>query len=342
MTPEQAELAAGLERLAGTLAPGGQRVQGLHRLSGGASQQTWAFEVSGSGATVPLILRRAPPKRGERLRMGAGLAVEAELIAAVQRVGVPVPTLRHVLRPQDGLGDGFVMERLHGETLGRRIVRDARFEAARRVLAWQCGQALARIHAMPLRDLPRLRQGGVRDEFQLQQELHRSHHTVRPVFELALQWLRQHAPPEVARPALVHGDFRNGNLMIDEHGLAGVLDWEIVHLGDPMEDLGWLCINTWRFGCSELPVGGFGTREDLFAGYAAAGGTVDSARVHYWEVMGVLKWGVVCETMVHAWLTGQEPDMEKAVIGRRASEAEIDLLALLAPEQAPHARPTQP
>src|SRR5262245_16752580 len=330
---DEAELAAGLQRLAPTLAPSvpdGQ-VAGVQRLSGGASQQTWAFEVRDADRCVPLILRRAPAGRSARATMMAGLDAEARLIAAARAAGVPAPAVHHVLRDADGLGQGFVMERLRGETLGRRIARDARFAAARRVLARQCGDALARIHAIPIAGLPALRLGGPRAELQYQLGLHRNHGTARPVFELAFQWLRSHAPDDVAAPVLVHGDFRNGNLVVDEHGLAGVLDWELAHLGDPMEDLGWLCVNAWRFGCSELPVGGFGTRDDLFAGYAAAGGQVDAARVRYWEVLGTLKWGVVCETMVNAWLTGQEREVEKAVIGRRASESEIDLLALLAP-----------
>jgi aminoglycoside phosphotransferase (APT) family kinase protein len=131
--------------------------------------------------------------------------------------------------------------------------------------------------------------------------------------------------------APVHGDFRNGNLMVGEDGLRAVLDWELAHWGDPMEDLGWLCVNSWRFGKLELPVGGFGTREQLFEGYAEGGGVVDAARVHYWEVFGTLKWGVICQSMAHAYLTGAERNVERAAIGRRASEAEIDLLMLLAP-----------
>jgi aminoglycoside phosphotransferase (APT) family kinase protein len=220
-------------------------------------------------------------------------------------------------------------------------VRDARFADARRVLARQCGEALARIHTLPTQGLPALRSGGASAEQQLQLELHRGHGTARPVFELAFQWLRRHAPPDPAQPVLVHGDFRNGNLMVDERGLAGVLDWELAHLGDPMEDLGWLCINTWCFGRSELPVGGFGTRDELFAGYEAAGGRVDAARVQWWEVLGTLKWGIVCEAMAQSWLSGQERDLEKAAIGRRASESEIDLLALLAPRRASDARPAR-
>jgi aminoglycoside phosphotransferase (APT) family kinase protein len=310
---DEAHVTAGLQRLAGAIATGNGRVEGVRRLVGGASQQTWAFDVRGDGGSVPLILRRAADGAGERARMTAGPEVEAHLMAAAKAAGVPVPGIRHVLRPEDELGRGFVMERLQGETLGGRIVRDARFAAARRVLARQCGEALARIHSMSTADLPPLRRGGASAEQQFQLDLHRSHRTVRPVFELAFQWLRRHSPSDV-KPVLVHGDFRNGNLMVDESGLVGVL-----------------CVNAWRFGALDLPVGGFGTRDDLFEGYAAAGGHVDVQRVHYWEVFGTLKWGVICESMAHAWLAGYERDVEKAAIGRRASESEIDLLALLAP-----------
>jgi aminoglycoside phosphotransferase (APT) family kinase protein len=331
MLGDPAYVAVGLQRLAEMLAPGGGNVEGVQRLSGGASQQTWAFDVRGGAGSVPLILRRAATGAGERARMTAGLEVEARLIAAAKAAGVPVPGICHVLRPEDGLGHGFVMERLSGETLGRRIVRDARFAAARRVLARQCGEALARIHAMPTTDLPTLRLVGPGAELKSQMDLHRSHGTARPVFELAFQWLHRHDPGDVSRSVLVHGDFRNGNLMVGVAGLVGVLDWELAHLGDPMEDLGWVCVNAWRFGCNDLPVGGFGTRADLFEGYAAGGGQVNARRVHYWEVMGTLRWGIICEAMAHAWLAGHERDVEKAAIGRRASESEIDLLALLAP-----------
>ena len=113
-----------------------------------------------------------------------------------------------------------------------------------------------------------------------------------------------------------------------------MLDWELAHLGDPMEDLGWLCVHSWRYGRLDLPVGGFGTREQLFAGYAEAGGRVDAARVHYWEVLGTLKWGVIRRSMAHSYRSGAERNAERAAIGRRTSEAEIDLLQLLAPRRA--------
>ncbi|MEJ8858267.1 phosphotransferase family protein [Variovorax robiniae] len=332
MSDESKVIADGLQALAGALVPGGTSVHGVRRLSGGASQQTWAFEVDAGAQVLPLILRRAADATGERGMGSAGLAAEAQIIDVARAGGVPVPGVRHVLRASDGLGDGFIMDRIEGETLGRRIVREARLADARRVLAHQCGAALARIHQLPTKGLPPLRRADARAELDYQIEIHRSHGTTRPVFEIAFQWLRAHAPADLGAPVLVHGDFRNGNLIVAEEGLRAVLDWELAHLGDPMEDLGWMCVRSWRFGNGRLPVGGFGTREQLFEGYASEGGIVDVERVHWWEVMGSLKWGVICETMLQAWLSGRERDVEKAVIGRRASEAESDLLALLAPE----------
>ena len=137
---------------------------------------------------------------------------------------------------------------------------------------------------------------------------------------------------DVPESRLVHGDFRNGNLIIGTDGVRAVLDWELAHLGDPMEDLGWICTNSWRFGSIDLPVGGFGEREDLFRGYEEAGGVVDPGRVHFWEVFGSLKWGIMCMSMYSVYRSGADRSVERAAIGRRSSEAEIDLMNLLTGE----------
>ncbi len=244
---------------------------------------------------------------------------------------MPVPALRLLLQPEHGVGEGFGMQRVSGETLGRRVVTDARLAGAREQLARQRGQALARIHGVDVNALPALRHAPPAVELAHYETQYRCHGWHKPVFELALQWLKAHAPADSSRLSLVHGDFRNGNLIVGEHGLRAVLDWELAHLGDPMEDLGSLCVDSWRYGRHEPPVGGFSTREQLFAGYAEAGGGVDAARVRYWEVLDTLKWGVICQSMAHAYLTGAERTLQRLSIGRPASEAEIDLLVLLAP-----------
>ena len=129
---------------------------------------------------------------------------------------------------------------------------------------------------------------------------------------------------------LVHGDFRTGNYLADESGVTAILDWEGAHLGDPVEDLGWLCVKSWRFGSIDKPAGGFGSREELWAAYERAGGTkVEAARAHWWEVLGTARWGIICHQQAWRHLSGAVKSMELASIGRRAVETEVDLLQLL-------------
>jgi aminoglycoside phosphotransferase (APT) family kinase protein len=150
-----------------------------------------------------------------------------------------------------------------------------------------------------------------------------------PAFELALRWLRPRLPAVTAR-CLVHGDYRIGNVVFGPEGTRAILDWELAHVGDPMEDLGWLCVRAWRFGSDDKRVGGIGARAELFAAYARASGVpVDAARVHFWEVLGNLKWGIMCLMQARTHLDGFERSVELAAIGRRTAEVELELLALI-------------
>lgn len=302
------------------------------RLSGGASQETWSFDITHPEGTIGAILRRAPPGYGAAPGRAAGLDAEAVLMQLAYDASLPSPKVLHVLQAADELGTGFIMQRVAGETIPRKILRDDEFASARPKLARLCGEILAGIHGLAASGLPQLRRMDAATEIaELRQEIDNSGWP-RPVFELALRWLRDNDPGPSARVTLVHGDFRHGNLMIGPDGVRAVLDWELAHLGDPMEDLGWICVNSWRFGGIDRPVGGFGAREDLFAGYEAASGiVVDSERVKFWEVMGTLRWGVMCVGMMQRFRLGPDHSMERAMIGRRSSETEIDLLRLLAP-----------
>jgi aminoglycoside phosphotransferase (APT) family kinase protein len=301
------------------------------RLSGGASQETWSFDIVHPGGNIGAILRRAPQGYGAAPARAAGLNAEATLMQLAYDAGVPSPRVLHVLQPADELGTGFVMARVEGETIPRKILRDAEFAQARPKLARQLGDVLAGIHGLNLAKLPELRGMTAAKEIAELERDYRSFDWPRPVFELALRWLRGHDPGPSEQVTLVHGDFRHGNLIIGPDGVRAVLDWELAHTGDPMEDLGWICVNSWRFGEIDKPVGGFGTREELFAGYEAAGGRADPARVKFWEVMGTLRWGVMCCGMMQRFRQGPEHSVERAMIGRRSSETEIDLLRLLAP-----------
>lgn len=317
------DVAAALDRLAPRLSPTATGAVNARRLSGGASLETWAFDLDDG---TPLILRRRPD--GAAMRETAlSLASEAALIRAAEQAGAPTPRVVRVCAPSDGLGEAYVMRRLEGETLGRRIVRDEAFAGVRPGLARRCGEVLARIHAVPTEGLPDLATSDARGELARYEEIYRQLGARRPILEAAFRWLESIAPPPPERPVLVHGDFRNGNLMIHPTGgLVGVLDWELAHLGDPAEDLGWICVNSWRFGEWRKPVGGFGDYADLLAGY---GGGISLDRVRFWQALGSLKWGVMCLMMYSSFASGQDRSIERAMIGRRTSETEIDLVALM-------------
>lgn len=330
----KAKLTATLQRHYGP----GAAPSSLTRLTGGASQELWAFATPIEGTTCPLILRRGMGGTDKASNTTAlPLATEAAVLKAAGENGVTCPAVRFVLDPdQDGIGAGYVMDAIAGATIARKILRDEEYAKARTVLAQQCGAAMAGIHSVPQNKLPDLPVMEARTQLEAYREIHDSFDDPHPVFELAFRHLEERLPPEAETPRLVHGDFRNGNIIVDESGLAAVIDWELAHLGDPMEDLGWICATSWRFGQIDNPVGGFGQRAEMFAGYEAAGGPkVDPARVHFWEVLGTLKWGIMCQIQMSAHVNGVARSVERAAIGRRASETEIDLLALLsAPETA--------
>ena len=334
-TPVSALLSQGLEAFAENVHKvlveqgiGALRTNSLVRLTAGASYQTWSFDVDTPAGPLPLILRRMPDDAPtEDIQIGP--EAEAMVIRQVAAVGVPVPLVHHVLTPMDGLGRGFIAARLEGETLAGRILRSERFAGLRPRLAHLCGQALARIHVTPLAALPPLPQRSTQERLVALYDEYRRVSARRPVFEWAFAWLREHCPPESQSLRLVHGDFRNGNLMLDEHGIVAVLDWELAHLGDPAEDLGWLTVNSWRFGQREWPVGGFGTVAQLLEGYRESGGPpVDESDVLFWRAFGSLQWGMMCQQMARPLQAGSSIHVERAMIGRRVSETELDLLDL--------------
>lgn len=322
--------------LDGVLGAQGHQVRSLVRLSGGASRETFAFEVRppDGGDDLPLVLQRV---RGASVMASATMAGEADLLRAAERQGVAVASVVASSDDPSVLGAPFiVMARVDGETLARKILRDDTFAGARPVLVRQCAEALAGIHALPLDDARHLRADDpVGQLVGLLDALGEPH----PAFELAIRWLEAHRPPP-AEARVVHGDFRLGNLMVGPDGLRAVLDWELAHLGDPMEDLGWLCVRAWRFG-QPLPVAGLGTYDELFTAYAdATGEPVDPDAVRWWEVLGTLRWGVICILQTSGHLTGASRSVELAAIGRRIVENEHDILRLLGIDQhAPTAVP---
>ena len=314
----------------------GGEVGDLERMLGGASRETWSLTLDAR----PLVYRRDPPGAP---RAGA-MRREAALLRAAAAAGVPVPEV------VDADDDSIVMQRLFGETIARRILRDDAYAEARPRLAAQLAQAAAALHhGVGADDVPGLPDdtdvlATLRDTLDRLGEPH-------PALELGLLRLARSRPAPTGR-CVVHGDLRLGNVVVDETGLVGVLDWELAHLGDPIEDLGWMCVRSWRFGGAS-PAAGVATREQLLDAYLAAGGAkVDVDALVWWEAYGTLRWGVICVQQAATHLTGAVRSVELATIGRRVCEVELDLLDLLtgprpvdpdpeaAPLPGPHDRPT--
>ncbi len=328
-----------LERVLRRQIEGCERLVSVERLSGGASQETYRLRVETAQGDRELALRRSQGGKHEEARVversAPGLRIEAKLMRVARRNGIPEPQVFHVLEPGDELGAGFVMEWLDGIALGARIVRSPDLAEVRPKLARQCGEILGRLHSIDLdahgldRDLARL---SAADFIAQTRGRYEALDTPQPMIDFTGRWLTENLP-ESTEQTLVHNDFRNGNLMVDRTGVVAVLDWEIAHIGDPMRDLGWICTNSWRYGAGpELPVGGFGAYEDLFAGYeATSGNPVDLSRVEYWQVFGSFWWAVSTLGMTEAYRQGLDRSVERVTIGRRTSECQVDCVNLLIP-----------
>jgi aminoglycoside phosphotransferase (APT) family kinase protein len=231
--------------------------------------------------------------------------------------------------------DFFIMERVEGETLARRLLRDEQYANARKLMPAQLAEIAARIHRIdPVKHkLDFLTEPGPSAALTEVKRYEENFRTLAqqpyPAFELTFRWLYQRVPKSPHK-VLVHGDYRIGNVIFGPEGVRSILDWELPHLGDPMEDLGWMCTRAWRFGADENPVGGLGQREDFWAAYEKASGlSVDPEAARWWEVFGNLKWGIITISQARTHLDGVVNSVELASIGRRTVENELELLNLI-------------
>jgi aminoglycoside phosphotransferase (APT) family kinase protein len=286
----------------------------MRLLAGGASKEAWAVESGGER----LLVRRAGV--GVIHEGTLSLEQEFEVLRVAHEAGVRVP------RPVAYLGmlggrEAFAMERVDGETIGRRIVK-----APPPDLAVALAEELAKIHAIPPERLPFLESGDVLARFERELDSVEEPH---PAIEYGLWWLREHRPEPL--PVVVsHGDFRIGNVVVSERGLASLLDWEFAHLADPREDVAWPVVRAWRFGADEKRLGGVDDVAPYLARYAElTGREIDDEDLYWWEVLGNVKWAVGCLTQCRRHLRGQDRSVEYAVLGRLAPDMELELLDLI-------------
>ena len=328
---EQTDLTGAIAAAAEAAGYAGAGIDGLKRLSGGASKESWAFALKQGDAEKRMVLRRQPAEKRFTHTGIESLNVEAALLRVLRGQGVPVPEVYFDLPEGSEAGEGYAMARIDGETVGVRILKSPELAEVRPKLAFACGQILAAVHSVPRAECPALSELAPPAALESLRKRHQDIGQCRPVFDYALAWLEQNLPMQEP-VCLVHGDFRNGNLVVGPDGVRAVLDWELAHFGAPASDLAWLCVTSWRFQNPSLPAGGFGTREQLLEGYAAGGGgPVSPDSLHAWEVFQTLNWGLMCAEAGRNYMQGVRT-VEGAMIARRASETEFDLMRLLHPE----------
>jgi aminoglycoside phosphotransferase (APT) family kinase protein len=287
-------------------------------LAGGASKEAWAVDADGER----LLVRRAAATVMHHHTLS--LAQEFAVLEAAYEAGVKVP------RPYGYVADlagreAFAMERLEGETIGRRIVQKDELAAARRLLPVQLAEELAKIHAIPAERLPFLPEARLERMVEELDEVDEPH----PAIELGLWWLRENPPPR--RPVVVnHGDFRIGNDVFGPEGLVGVLDWEFVHLDDPVRDLAFSMVRAWRFGVPEKRLGGIADVEPFVERYnELTGFEVRPEELDYWEVAGNVAWAIGTLTQAQRHLSGRDRSVELATLGRLSAEVEYEICRLL-------------
>ena len=294
----------------------------------GGSSRTVIFDLI-EGAQSRRLVSRQETYSGEE-QMFLSTANQFRIMSVVFKHGFPVPEPVFEYDKEDEIGHGFVSAFSSGETMPKKIINSPNFAGLRKMLAARCGHLLAQLHTLDSSEFSFLEKWpdsidtvtAFRERYDFYDELH-------PAIELRIRWLERNSA-QVETKRFLHGDFRCGNLMVGPEDVHAVLDWECSHLGAPMEDLGWLCMRSWRFDHPELPVGGFGEREELYHAYHAAGGNkVDPEVVRYWEIFGLVRWAIYNIMQAYGHVKGFRRSLAFAACGRNTSLVEYDLLMTL-------------
>jgi aminoglycoside phosphotransferase (APT) family kinase protein len=308
------------------------QVLAMAPLAGGACQDMHRVELATAQGPIKLVLR-SDARRS--LPASIGRREEYAVVEAARGAGVPTPAVHHLTEGLVRPGAwAYFMDWVDGEAIGRKVVKAPELAAARQRLPEQLTQALARVHtvrpvAHPALFVRRLSGGPIQGGLAFVRGMLDTLREPHPELEYAFRWLAANTPPPGGE-CLLHGDFRTGNFLVTAEGLAAVLDWEFARWGTPAEDIGWLCIRDWRFGQNALPAGGLATREAFLDAYALASGTqVPMRALHWWEVMGNVRWAAGSIHQGERYLSGEESDLEYVAIARRAPEMAWEALRLL-------------
>lgn len=307
-------------------------------LVGGTLQENWRIDVTFKGGREAGVQRYVLRTNRDGAIPGATLSRPQEyaVMKAAFDVGVAVPEPLLLCEDDAVIGrDFFTMRFVEGTASPHRLVREEMLGGPHDALAERLGKEAARMQRVTadsglLSFMPQPESGapgaGIIAELRAYLDTQPEPH---PVTEWVLRWLEVNSPPP--RPlVLCHGDYRNGNFMVDDKGLTGVLDWELASWGDPLQDLSYFCMKFWRFGVTDKTAGGFADRAALYRGYEQESGrTVSPEEILYWDIMGNMRWAVISIRQAERHLSGREPDLEMCLTGRVTAEMELEAMRLI-------------
>jgi aminoglycoside phosphotransferase (APT) family kinase protein len=294
----------------------------------GGSNRTTIFDLVEAQGRRRLVARQTTYEGKDSPFIPAASQFHIMKVAADH--GVPVPEPVFAFEPQDDLGEGFVTAFVEGETLPNRILGSPEYADILPGLSERCAEVLALLHSIEPTEVDILAATPDSvDPLEAQRRRYDLYQEPHPAVELALRWLERNQPTS-RQACFLHGDFRTGNLMVDRTGLRAVLDWECSHLGYRMEDIGWLCTRSWRFGRVNRPVGGFAQRKDFYRAYERASGQkVDAEQVRYWEIFGLVKWTILNIMQAYGHMHEGRRSVAFVACGRNTNLVEYDMLMTL-------------
>ncbi|MCP4004149.1 MAG: phosphotransferase family protein [bacterium] len=266
----------------------GGRIRGSERPATGSSRATYLLSLEKPDGTLRECVLRVDTGSGPVAGTELTLAREAKVYGALTGKGIAIPALI-ATTPE---GDAILVERATG-----RESLDDLDSATRAQVMEHYTDAIADLHCVPARDLelagfhrPETGIDHALGDLALWRRVFDARVTrPAPLARFTFDWLGRHAPKQVERTVLCHGDVGPGNFLHEDGLVTALLDWEFAHLGDPMDDLAWLAFRGHHMNAD---VGDFA--EQLRRWSERTGLAIDPGRIAYYRAFVMLRWLVAC------------------------------------------------
>ncbi len=312
----------------------------IEQIPGGASRETYRLRLSVDGTPRGVILRRDPPSS----LIDTERALEYRTYEAAWRAGIPVPEPLLLEEDVTVLDRPFsLMAEVTGcQTAIANLAAPPFYRVRHRIAArkWTLLGEIARrdVHDLGLTDFMPVPEHPARRELEYWANVIRTDALQpQPVAEATIRWLTRHLPEPSGRLCLVHGDYRSGNFLYNEAGeIPALLDWEMAHIGDPLEDLAWSLDPLWGWPERHL-AGGLLSRKDAVSLWEGASGmTVDREAFRWWQIFASLKGLAIWISSSEDFAHGTSKDPILAVAGWMMTDRQNRILVDRLHPDSPH------